>query len=234
MAAMHNRWFGAVVLAILLALAGCGALPASAPPASATPAQVSTVVTPGPPPPNAERNGRAWGPPDAPIQVLKFVDYQCPTCGRYSSEYDQGIVDAFAATGQVRYEARLLAFIGRESFDAAMAALCAADQDAFWPMHRSLFLNQSFDGRENAGVFTRPRLIDMAAQLGLDGNAFGACLDAGRHQAQLDQDRADAVKHGVSRVPAMVVNGRLYPAARSADDLRRIFAEAAPGVKLEP
>jgi protein-disulfide isomerase len=232
MAAMSIRWFVAIGIAGMLALAGCGTPPV--PPAPTATGSGTIVVTPGPPPPRADRDGRAWGPPDAPIRVLKFVDYQCPTCGLYSSEHDQGIVDAFAATGKVRYEARLLTFIGRESFDAALASLCAAEQDAFWPMHRSLFLNQPFDGRENAGVFTRARLLDMATQLGLDTNALGTCLDSGRHQAQLDQDRAEALEYGVSRVPALVVNGRVYPRARSAEDLRRIFAEVAPGVKLDP
>ncbi len=191
------------------------------------------VATPGPLPPNAELNGRAWGPANAPIQVLKFIDYQCRTCGRYSSEYDPGIAEAFAATGKVRFEVRILTFIGGESLDAGMAALCAADQNAFWRMHRSLFINQPFDGRENTGVFTWDNLRDIAAQIELDMPAFDECLRSQRHKAALDQDRADAQRFGVSLVPALVVNGKLYRGAKSADDLRAIFADSAPDVTFE-
>ena len=34
-------------------------------------------------------------------------------------------------------------------------------------------------------------------------------------------------------MPALVVNGRLYRGAKSADDLRAIFAEIAPDVAFE-
>jgi len=216
-------WF--VLFAVLIA-PGCAAL--ATPPVSRM-----AVATPGPLPPNAETNGRAWGPADAPIQVLKFIDYQCLTCGKHSSEYDPGIVEAFAATGKVRFEVRILTFMGGESLDAGMAALCAADQNAFWRMHRSLFINQPFDGRQNTGVFKPDNLRDIAAQIGLDMPAFDECFRSQRHKAALDQDRADAQRFGVSLAPALVVNGKLYRGAKSADDLRVIFAEIAPDVAFE-
>ena len=229
---LYRQVLGWVVL--LGVLAGCGT-PATPPSASTAiqPTSRMVVATPGPLPPNAEPNGRAWGPADAPIKVLKFVDYQCPTCGKYSSEYDPGIVDAFAGSGKVRYEVRILTFIGGESYDAGMAALCAADQNAFWRMHRSLFINQPFDGRENVGTFTKDNLRDIAAQLDLDMPAFNQCLDSQAHKATLDQDRAEAQQYGVSLVPTLVINGKIYRGARSADDLRAIFAGIAPDTKFD-
>ena len=222
-----------VAIICALGLSGCGQ-PASLSPAetAAATAVVTAalvVATPGPAPANAEPYGRAWGPPDAPIRVLKFIDYQCPTCGRESGEFEPAVAEAFAATGKVRYEVHPLAFIGRESYDAALAALCAADQNAFWRMHRSLFLNQPFDGRENTGVYTKDALRGMAAQMGLDREAFDRCLSSEQHKAVIDQERDEARRYGVSRVPAVVVNGTFYSRARSVDDLRRIFAQVAPG-----
>jgi protein-disulfide isomerase len=222
----------ALCLASLMILAGCSDPPAA--PASATStAGPGLSVAPERPPPNAERNGRAWGPTDAPLKVVKFVDYQCPTCGRVASEYDPGIVEAFAATGKVRLEVRFLTFIGRESYDAALAALCAADQDAFWRMHRSIFLNQPSDGRENAGAFTKPRLRGMAAEMQLDATAFGECLDSEKHRVRLEEDRLFAQQYGIGAVPTVVINGRIYRGARSAEDLRQIFNAIAPDVRLD-
>jgi protein-disulfide isomerase len=189
------------------------------------------IVTPAPLLPNAEQNGRAWGPPDAPIKVLKFVDFQCPTCAKYETEYEPGIVDAFAATGKVRYEIRILTFIGPESYSAGMAGLCAADQNAFWPMYHLLFMSQPFE-RENTGQFSKEFLQGLAAQLGLGTQAFGRCMDSATHKAQLDQDAAEAKQYGVGRVPALVINGKLYDSARSVDDLRLIFSQIAPTVPL--
>ncbi|MCL5997400.1 MAG: DsbA family protein [Chloroflexi bacterium] len=235
---MPNRSLAKVAAcAVMLALLGCGAQ--ANPQGTATLVVANTsasgmmVAEPAPLPPNAELNGRAWGLADAPIRVLKFIDYQCPTCAQYTRDEDPGIVEAFAATGQVRFEYRILTFIGRESYDAGMASLCAADQGAFWTMHRSLFLNQPFDGRENTGKFTREHLRDLAVQLGLDLQAFDRCMDADQHKATLDQDAAEARQYDVGRTPELVINGQAYPSARSADDLRKIFAEIAPGVALD-
>jgi protein-disulfide isomerase len=187
------------------------------------------VMANHPAPPNAEANSRAWGPADAPIKVQEFIDYQCPSCGIQNTKYEQGIIDAFAATGLVRYEIHSMAFIGQESVDAAIASLCAADQDRFWNMHNSIFANQK---GENQGALDKGRLRMIAEQAGLDMGAYDQCASSGKHQATLEADDALAQQLGVSSTPSFVVNGKLYSGIRTAEDLRRIFAEVAPGVTL--
>ena len=219
------------ILGLSLLLAGCGnAVPTPTPNTTAG----LSIATAEPPPPNAERNGRAWGPADAPLKVVKFVDYQCPNCGRLTRDYDPAIVEAFAATNNVRMEVHMLTFIGRESYVAALAALCAADQDMFWRMHRSIFLNQPFDGRENTGLFKKPQLKVLAAQMGLDMATFDACLDSEMHGDALEQDRKLAQQYGVAAVPTFVVNGKVYTGIRTAEDLVQIFKELAPNVSFNP
>jgi predicted DsbA family dithiol-disulfide isomerase len=93
-------------------------------------------------------------------------------------------------------------------------------------------LNQPFDGRENAGTFTFDHLRDMAAQIGLDGPSFAQCLQGEKHKERLQQDAAEAQLYGVGQVPTLIVNGKVYPTARNADDLRQIFQQLAPALKL--
>lgn len=192
---------------------------------SATPVTVATKT----PPASAEPNSRAWGPADAPIQVLEFIDYQCPACGVQARQYEQGIIDAFAATGKVRYEVHSLTFVGPESRGAAIAALCAMDQNRFWDMHLSIFTNQS---GENQGALSAGRLREMADKLGLDMTAYDQCAGSGKFDQTLKDDDALASQFGVNSTPSFVVNGKVYSGIRSADDLRRIFAELAPQVDL--
>ncbi|MDT9071462.1 thioredoxin domain-containing protein, partial [Escherichia coli] len=73
-------------------------------------------------PPNAAANAIAWGPEDAPIKVEEYLDYQCPACGQFAKNFEAGIIDAFAASGKVRYEVKFMPFLedrvgGRESRD---------------------------------------------------------------------------------------------------------------------
>jgi len=183
-----------------------------------------------PAPSGAEKNGRVWGPADAPIKIISFVDSQCPGCGQYSQHYEPGVVAAFAKTGKVRYETRTLSFIGQESVDAAKASLCAMDQDKFWQMHATIFANQVKG--ENAGDFTKDILKEMAAKLGLDTNAFNTCLDSTKYDQQITQDSEEATKYGVNQTPTFVVNGKLFTGARNADDFRNIFKQVAPDVTI--
>lgn len=186
------------------------------------------VAVNNPPPANAERNGRAWGPADAPIKVLAFVDAQCPGCGLYTTRFEPGIIAAFAKTGKVRYEVRLMSFIGAESVDAARAALCAMDQDKFWQMHAALFANQW--GAENSGNFTRANLQTMASQLGMDTAAFNACIDARKYDTLIQADATEASRLGVHQTPTFAVNGRLVDGVQNVDDFKRVFAQVAPDV----
>ncbi len=187
-----------------------------------------TVATKAPPA-NAEPNSRAWGPADAPIQVLEFIDYQCPACGIQARQYEQRIIDDFAATGKVRYEVHSLTFVGPESRNAAVASLCAMDQNRFWEMHASIFANQS---GENQGALSAGRLRDMAEKLGLDMAAYDQCVGSSKFDQTLREDSALANQYGVNSTPSFVINGQVFSGIRTADDLRQLFTQIAPQVDL--
>lgn len=211
-------------IAVLL-IGGAIALSVAQNQGSATPAAVATKA----PPASAEPNSRAWGPADAPITVLEFIDYQCPACGVQARQYEQGIIDAFAATGKVRYEVHSLTFVGPESRNAAIASLCAMDQNRFWDMHLSIFVNQS---GENRGALSAGRLREMAEKLGLDMAAYDQCVNSGKFDQTLRDDAALADQHGVNSTPSFVINGQVFSGIRTADDLRQLFAQVAPQVDL--
>jgi protein-disulfide isomerase len=180
-------------------------------------------------PANAEPNGRAWGPADAPIKIEEYLDYQCPACGAYNRSFEEGVVAAFAQTGKVRYEVHSMSFIGQESVDAAQAALCAADQNKFWEMHNTIFANQK---GENQGAFSKARLKAFAATAGLDTGAFNSCLDSGKYADKVTQERDEGDTRGVSQTPTFFVNDKIYVGTQSADDFKRIIAQIAPDVQL--
>lgn len=189
-------------------------------------------------PPNAEPNGFAWGPADAPIKVEEFLDYQCPACGQFAKNFEAGVIDAFASTGKVRYEVKFMPFLedragGRESRDAAQSVLCAADQDKAWQMHNTLFANQLITGEENIGNFSKARLKEMAATIpGMDAATFGACIDNNTHEARVLEIRRDGEARGVNSTPSFFINGQLTPNVRTADDFRNAFKQIAPDVVL--
>ena len=190
----------------------------------------SLVVSEHGAPPNAEPNGRAWGPADAPIQVIEYADYE--SCGYFARTYEAEVTEAFAATGKVRFEIRNAPFHGEGSRNAAAAAYCAAEQNAFWPMHDSLFLNQPAVESTGPQVFSIARRVELAAKLSLDTAAFEQCLGSGKYVAQVEADYAETERVGVTGTPTFFINGQAYPAILSTDELRQIFRQVAPEVDL--
>lgn len=183
-----------------------------------------------PAPATAEPHGRAWGPKDAPIQVIEYADYECEACGFFARTYEADFVAAFANTGKVRFEIRNAPFHGQGARNAAEGAYCAAEQNAFWPMHESLFLNQPT--REGAGVeaFSDARLNAIAAELDIETAAFGQCLSSGTYTQQVETDYNETRQNSVTATPTFIINGTAYPGVLSVDDFRRIFADVAPNV----
>ena len=152
----------------------------------------------------ANANGQAWGPEDAPVVIEEYADFQCPFCGQFASGPEKQLEEAYAGTGQVRFEYNNFAFIGNESRQAAEAAKCAGEQGQFWQYHDTLFLNQN---GENQGAFRNDALVAFADALGLDVSAFEDCLSSNRFANDVQAETNAGRAQGVQSTPTLFVNG---------------------------
>lgn len=185
------------------------------------------------PPSSAEPFGRAWGPQDAPIQVVAYTDYGCESCRSFAATSEHELINTYAQTGKVRFEIRFAPFHGEGAKNAAQAASCAADQNRFWPMHSSLFLNQPpINAAANAG-FSVERLTTLAERLKLDVPVFSQCLTLGKYRQQIDDALVETQRSGVRATPTFVVNGTSYAGLLPLDRFRQIFNEVAPDVTFD-
>lgn len=201
-----------ISLLLLIVLAGPALLELMAPVGS-----ISTVE----PFPRPQANRNTMGDPSAPVKIIEFSDFQCPACGIFFNETEPALVDTYVATGLVHFTYRSMGdMIGAESFAAAEAAYCAADQGKFWEYHDMLFGNQT---GENIGDFTGKRLRAFAQTLGLNTGDFNTCLDTGKYKTQVNQDIADAISREVQRTPTFFINGTKYEGALSFDNMKQII-----------
>ena len=146
--------------------------------------------------------GRATlGNAKAKLVVAEFTDFECPFCKKFSlttfPEFKQRYVD----TGKVQYVVRDFPLgFHAQAQAAAVAARCAGQQNAFWPMRQKLFENQAKLGRD--------LYLSVAAELKLDSGKFKSCLDNPAMADAVGQDVAYGNRVGVQATPTFLI-GRI-------------------------
>jgi protein-disulfide isomerase len=186
------------LLLLAMMLFGCAAPPTPPPVPTATPAPVLEPRTP---------DGNYYlGRDDAPLTVEMFGDFQCPVCGEFARTTEPSFMTNYVDTGKARFVWRDFAWIGVESFLSAQAARCAGQQGHFWAFHDYLFAHQQ---GENLGAFSQQNLSVIADSLGLEPNAFGACMNRGEEPKLIQQEVRFGVSLGVAVTPAFLINGDL-------------------------
>jgi protein-disulfide isomerase len=145
------------------------------------------------------RDVAARGSSQAPVTLVEFSDFQCPACRR-SQEYLRAIEARYP--GQVRVVFRHFPLsMHPRAAKAAEAAECAGEQGRFWEMHDKLF---------GASDLEDAALKRYAADLGIGGERFTQCLDAGTYAWKWQRDRRDGEQVGVEATPTFFINGRLF------------------------
>ena len=138
------------------------------------------------------------GDPSAPVTVVEYADYQCPFCLRFIKTTFPELKRDYIDTGKVRWVALNLPLaFHKEARKAAQAAHCAGEQDKFWEMREELFRNPK--------QLAEDQLPVHAASVGLDVEAFKACLASERHLAEIDQDAKNANASRLTGTPSFVV-----------------------------
>jgi protein-disulfide isomerase len=138
------------------------------------------------------------GSQSAPVTIVEFTDYQCPTCAATQPVIER-IVREY--NGKVRLVVRDFPLEQHaNAFKAAEAAEAAREQGKYWEYVALLWRNQS-----NLGAAA---LKEYATQVALDRRKFDLALDSGKFSEKVQRDIRDGLKLGISGTPTFFVNGR--------------------------
>ncbi len=152
----------------------------------------------------------AAGPEDAPVTLVEYGDFQCPTCGQ-------------AETILQRVRHRLgnrLRFVFREfpltdihshALDAAVAAEFAGEHGQFWPLHDRMLENQE--------ALTRSDLEGYVRDLGLDPEALRKAFDDRGTVESIMKGEEDGERSGVEGTPTLFLNGVRYEGEFDAESI---------------
>ena len=192
----------AVILGVLISRGGT----------SSDAALVSAIQTSTTEIPANLANVTKLGKDDAKIKLVEYEDFQCPFCLAYTAQQEPTLIKEYVATGKMQITYKTYALLGTESVKAGEAALCAADQNKFWPYHDKLFLVQAEAGQHSneqrdVGRFSDSNLKQYAADLGLDTTKFNSCYDSNKYQDQVNSEYTEGKQLGISGTPGFVIDG---------------------------
>lgn len=148
------------------------------------------------------------GQRDAPYHIIEFADFQCPYCATFSDQALSPLKHTLIANGAVRFEYRHYPFLGPQSENAAIAAECAAQQDAFWEYHDLLYVNTFKQNPLDKSLYDQ-----LVAFLELDAEAWQTCYDGSDARRLVQADKSYGRKMGVQGTPAVFINGQPYAGA---------------------
>ncbi|CAN5379538.1 hypothetical protein BH20ACI2_BH20ACI2_21620 [soil metagenome] len=140
----------------------------------------------------------AQGPPNAPVTVIMFSDFQCSAC----ASVHPILKHVLAGYGEkVRFVVRdfPLEGIHNNAFAAAKAASAANAQGKFFEYTELLYTRQ--DALDAAS------LRKYAAELGLNVKQFELDFNSEKTAAEVRKDMADGASYGVNSTPTIFVNG---------------------------
>jgi protein-disulfide isomerase len=169
--------------------------------------------------------GHDRGGDAAKVNIIEFGDFGCSYCAKFAVETYPQLDSAYIRTGRVHW--KFVPFVTgnfRNSREAAEAAECASEQDAFWKMHDVLYAR-----RKEWMASDQPRLtlLRYAKELHLDLAAFTRCATSPvTHQHILHNDIL-ASTLSIRGTPTFFVNGRAIPGAIPFDVFRQVIDAAA-------
>ena len=152
------------------------------------------------------------------INVIEFADFQCPACRRF-----HGVLKpALKSYGDRVHFVRLNKPLAGHAYarDAARAAVCAEAQGKLEPMADALF----------AAPDLSPAGIDrVATSVGLDPNAFEACLMNAETEARVEREAGLLVPPELEGLPTTYIGAKRLLGVRSSEEVEDALQRAARG-----
>ena len=168
--------------------------------------------------------GRVAGRQDAKVWLIEISDFQCPYCKQWHDSTYQAIRREYVDAGKVR-----MAYVNlplsshRHAWPAAEAAMCAAVQDRFWPVHDGIFDSQDeWKGLADAV----PTFAGIAEKAGVDMTAWRRCMDGHQMRDLIASDADRASASGIQSTPSFIIGNQLVAGAYPVDVFRQVLDSA--------
>jgi protein-disulfide isomerase len=167
-------------------------------------------------------DSRSKGSATAPVTVYEMSDFQCPYCRRFAIETFPALDSLYVGTGKVRWVFINfpLTSLHPNAVPAAGIGLCAAKQNAFWPVHDLLYRHQAtWAALEDPADY----LLSLADSAKISKPDLLACVKSPATNEAVRADAEGASRAGATSTPAFYIEGGLLVGAQPLDLFRQVL-----------
>lgn len=167
---------------------------------------------------------RIQGDTSAKVWIVEISDFECPFCRQWHEETYPALVNEFVKPGIVR-----MAYVNfplgqhPHALPAAEAAMCAAAQDRFWPMHDAIFNAQQ---KWVVMADAMPMYDSLAVSIGVNAVDWRECVRSQIMRRLISADRGRGLSAGVGSTPTFFVGDEPLKGAAPIDAFRAAIARA--------
>lgn len=166
-----------------------------------------------------EAEPRQKGPKEAPVQIIEYIDFQCPACAAGVK-----FLQKFMRENPQKVHLQMKYFplrMHQHAFLASRYAQCAAQQNLFWPYHDYLIDRQNQWKRL---VDATPAFELIADETMLDRKKLESCLADDSLDDVINKDKQSGVKLGVKSTPTYFINGEMFVGIKNLQQKLNEFA----------
>jgi protein-disulfide isomerase len=141
----------------------------------------------------------ALGPASAPVTIIQYADFGCPSCWVW---HKMGVLNQLRAKygDKIHFIWRDFPVITLLSPKAAEAGQCAHEQGKFWEFHDSIY--------EHEGAIAATDLVAYATEVGLNLNQFNECVTSRRYRDRVNAEQHESFERNLRGTPSFFVNGQ--------------------------
>lgn len=150
---------------------------------------------------------------DAPVVIVEFSDFTCAYC-QNQERVIKKVMSVYKDKLKLLWKDYPDGNINSISYQAAVAARCAGEQNKFWLYHDALYEQKIRDN----DTFT-----EIADQLKLNKKIFNDCLNSGRFRQLINDNIKEANALDITGVPFVYINDQEVMGEINFEDLEKII-----------
>lgn len=167
------------------------------------------------------------GDEDAPVTIVEFGDFKCPSCKEWSENYFPQLEKDYIDTGDATFSFINVLFHGDESELASLAAetIYKQNPEAYWDFHQALF--QAQPENQNLEWVTPEKILEIADSVsGIDTDKLETALDEESEIDEVEKDTDLVKEFGVDMTPSIIINGKMVEDPFDYEEIKQTIEDA--------